>query len=226
MQLWLENKQKFYFMETLNYILKKFNIKFDDSVRMPIEIPNFGRDGLAQLFHELNFKLGAEIGVCKGEFSEVICKANPQAKLFSIDPWTPYKEYTDYQKESTFNKLYTAAKERLDKYPNCLMIQDTGVNASKKFADNSLDFVYIDANHKVEFVMEDVATWIKKIRPGGILAGHDYAKIRKPTSTHVYEAINAYTQSYVIRPWFLIGQNAMIPGEVRDSMRSWMWVKI
>ena len=38
-----------------------------------------------------------------------------------------------------------------------------------------MDFVYIDARHDYESVLEDLNAWFHKVKPGGILAGHDYA---------------------------------------------------
>ena len=49
----------------------------------------------------------------------------------------------------------------------------TSEEASKKFEDNSLDFVFIDACHEYECVKEDIIHWLPKIAPNGILAGHD-----------------------------------------------------
>lgn len=80
-------------MNTLDFIPKKFDINFDDSTPMPIEIPNFGRNQLAALFNELEFKIGAEIGVEKGTYSETLCKAIPGVKLYCIDAWTIYEGY-------------------------------------------------------------------------------------------------------------------------------------
>lgn len=37
-----------------------------------------------------------------------------------------------------------------------------------------VDLVYIDADHRYEQVKEDIWRWVKHIKPGGILAGHDY----------------------------------------------------
>jgi hypothetical protein len=42
------------------------------------------------------------------------------------------------------------------------------------FDDESLDFVYIDANHRPDFVREDIREWTKKVKKGGIVSGHDY----------------------------------------------------
>jgi len=50
----------------------------------------------------------------------------------------------------------------------------TSLDASNKFADSTLDFVYVDGCHQYESVLQDMSIWWPKIRPGGILAGHDY----------------------------------------------------
>tara|TARA_R110000868_G_scaffold140124_2_gene355437 strand:+ start:1125 stop:1706 length:582 start_codon:yes stop_codon:yes gene_type:complete len=46
--------------------------------------------------------------------------------------------------------------------------------AYKLFADASLDFVFIDADHSYEGVLEDIQLWHPKVKTGGVLAGHDY----------------------------------------------------
>jgi hypothetical protein len=42
------------------------------------------------------------------------------------------------------------------------------------YEDKSLDFVFIDGSHKYEDVVRDIKAWLPKIKPGGILSGHDY----------------------------------------------------
>ena len=210
-------------MTTLNYIQKKFNLDLDQ--KSPIEIANFGRDQLAELFAELGFRTIVEIGVCAGEYSEVLCKANPEATIFGVDPFISHKEYKDYALKSSIDKYHAKAQEVEDRYPNYALKEKYSMDAVKDFADQSIDAVYIDANHKYEFVVEDIAQWTKKIRKDGIISGHDYSKIRQPTNTHVYQAVHGYTDSHQIKPWFILGQNAMIKGEIRDRLRSWCWVK-
>jgi len=46
--------------------------------------------------------------------------------------------------------------------------------SARFFEDCSVDFVFIDANHTYDFVKADVLAWLPKIKPGGIIAGHDY----------------------------------------------------
>lgn len=45
--------------------------------------------------------------------------------------------------------------------------------AAETFDNRSLDFVFIDADHSYEAVKADIAAWRPKVRPGGILCGHD-----------------------------------------------------
>jgi predicted O-methyltransferase YrrM len=47
-------------------------------------------------------------------------------------------------------------------------------DAAREFDDQSLDFVFIDARHTYEAASEDLAAWWPKVRPGGLIAGHDY----------------------------------------------------
>jgi predicted O-methyltransferase YrrM len=48
------------------------------------------------------------------------------------------------------------------------------LSASCRFPDRHFDFVFIDASHKYEETKADIRLWYRKIKEGGILAGHDY----------------------------------------------------
>jgi len=50
------------------------------------------------------------------------------------------------------------------------------VIAAQQFADQSIDFVFIDASHTYAGVMCDIYAWYPKVRGGGIIAGHDYIR--------------------------------------------------
>jgi predicted O-methyltransferase YrrM len=55
------------------------------------------------------------------------------------------------------------------------VVADSAAAASLPlFRDQSLDFVFIDADHRYDAVVADVRAWKSKVKPGGILAGHDY----------------------------------------------------
>jgi len=213
-------------MNTFDYILKKYNLTVGR--QFVVEIPNVGRDDLGKLFAELGFKKGAEIGVESGAYSEVLLKANPSLHLYSIDPWTTLAydpdSYGVVREQIEYDALFAEASVRLNPY-NCTIVRKESLEAAKEFADNSLDFVYIDANHDFVNVANDIHIWKKKVRPGGILAGHDYAYFSYRKFNHVKRVIESYTRCYRMIPYFVVGRFEVLPGEIRDKYRSWFWVK-
>lgn len=210
---------------TLQYIVEKYNLNLDVK-RMPVEIPNAGRDDLAKLFAELNFRVGVEIGVEQGLYTEVLCETNPRAKIYGVDPWEAYPGYREHVSQSKLDGFYEGTRTRLVPFLNWELVRKFSMEAVQDFADSSLDFVYIDGNHALPFVINDIIEWDKKVRPGGIVSGHDYRKNKRARALqHVVYAVNCYTQAYRIWPWFLWGRKDKLPGEIRDDNRSWMWVK-
>lgn len=208
-------------MDTLKYILDKYKINYDEKTKLPIEIPEMGRVGLAQLFNELGYREGAEIGVKEGDYSEVLCQENKNLKLYSIDPWLHYKEYTDIV--SSLPRFYENAKTKLKKY-NCVIIRKFSMEAVKRFEDGSLDFVFIDGNHDFQYVVNDICEWSKKVRKGGIVSGHDYVKF-KNGKMHIVQALQGYTWSYGVKLLFLVGVKSQKENRLEDQVRSWFFVK-
>eukprot|EP00921_Rhytidocystis_pertsovi_P001788 GHVQ01003078.1.p1 GENE.GHVQ01003078.1~~GHVQ01003078.1.p1 ORF type:complete len:572 (-),score=98.45 GHVQ01003078.1:73-1788(-) len=51
---------------------------------------------------------------------------------------------------------------------------DSTNNCHKLFPADYFDFVYVDARHDRTSVTQDLHNWWPKLRPGGIMAGHDY----------------------------------------------------
>jgi len=211
-------------MNTLDYIFHKYQLN-PNANRMPIEIPNVGRDDLAGLFAELGFTTGAEIGVQTGLYSEVLCQGNPNLHLYCVDAWEPYSRYREHTTKKTMDAFLEEAQARLGPY-QCTLIKKFSMDAVKDFSPESLDFVYIDANHEFRHVVDDIHEWSGKVRSGGIVSGHDYLGRASPVyNVHVIEAVNGYTRAYGIRPWFVLGTKEIKPDEKRDQPRSWMWVK-
>lgn len=54
-------------------------------------------------------------------------------------------------------------------------VKSDSVEASKSYADGSLDFVFIDGDHSYAGCKRDIEAWLPKMKPNSILAGHDYA---------------------------------------------------
>lgn len=206
-------------MESLQYLKKKFNIDFNGE--LPIKLPIDRFSGLTKLFKELGYKVGAEIGVSNGRYSKWISVNNKGVKLYCIDPWKAYPEYVEQHGENSqkiLDECFRKSTERLKPF-NCELIRKTSMDAVKDFNDNSLDFVFIDGNHSFEYVVEDIAKWEKKVKPGGIVSGHDYWNsidlkdsqlwVKHPTQIErmklcqVKDAVDAWMKTNRINPWFL-----------------------
>jgi predicted O-methyltransferase YrrM len=118
------------------------------------------------------------------------------------------------------NEHWIAAKKRLGKYPEVRIVREYSMDAVKKYPDESLDFVYIDANHAFPYVAEDIFYWEKKVRPGGIVSGHDYLKTpRKDVVVQVREVVDAYTEAFNIKTWFVVDECSL------TRAGSFFWVK-
>lgn len=195
----------------------------------PFEIPDCSRDDLPQFFVDMGYKVGAEIGVYKGEFSEKICQAG--LKLYAVDPWRSYKGYQLSKSQNRQDFLYDHAQRALAPYIKnrfCILVRKSSMESLEDFEDESLDFVYIDGNHDFRYIAEDICEWTKKVKKGGIVSGHDYtleSEAPNPYVLHVKYVVDAFTKAFSIQNWYLLGRTEILPGEKREISRSWMFVK-
>lgn len=69
------------------------------------------------------------------------------------------------------------------------------ISASKRFRNNSLEMVFLDAGEDYESVTEDIKAWWPKIKINGILAGHDYwSDPSNETIAGVNVAVNEFAE--------------------------------
>jgi hypothetical protein len=184
---------------------------------LPITIPGVHRRDLANLFRKVGFTLGAEIGVMSGWHAKMICRRVPKLKLYCIDPWASTPGYPSWD-DDLHERHYKDAVTRLAPYDCCLMRLVSQV-AVRHFADGSLDFVYIDGDHRYQAVVADIASWLPKVRSGGIIAGHDYHRFAKKYTqynSHVVDAVGGWTRAYFVDPWFVL---------TGEKAGTWFWVK-
>ena len=150
---------------------------------------------LLKHFGELGFTTGAEIGVAQGYFSKAMFESIPNLKLYCVDVWKPYRGNRWVPWNSRSDQYYEIAKKTLEPY-NATIIRKMSMDALNDVPDNSLDFVFIDANHAFDYVMLDLIYWTKKVRIGGIVSGDDYFHFKK---AGVVEAVDAYTKAHGIK---------------------------
>lgn len=125
------------------------------------------RDDVATLFRAGG--VGVELGVAAGDFSERILKRSGIGYLYSIDMWAGDRGHGVDQ--------YREAIVRLSPYRDRNAIMRMRFDeALGLFADQSLDFIYVDGYaHDGELNGQTFREWYPKLKPGGIIAGDDYA---------------------------------------------------
>ena len=156
-----------------------------------------------------------EVGVQEGWFSEKILSRWRGEHLLSVDSWlaVPPDEYVDTanRTQDQHDDAYETAKRRLARFGERSTVwRMTSLEAAAKIPPASLDFAYLDARHDYASVMEDLEAWIDKVRPGGIIAGHDYLDGVLPQGVFgVKSAVDEFfaarglrvRETYVDAPW-------------------------
>lgn len=143
------------------------------------------RNDLAKLFKGV----GAEIGVERAHFSKEILKTAD--KLYCVDPWKAYQGYREHVSQDKLDGFFEESKQRLEGL-NVRFVREFSLDAVKHFEDEVLDFVYIDANHDYENCKADIEAWSKKVKKGGIVAGHDY--LRRKGQDLIYGVVDAVNE--------------------------------
>lgn len=129
--------------------------------------------------------IGAEIGVHKGDFSNLILEVVNPSALYLIDPWN--HEEDELYSNSWYGGLSSGQKELDDRFESvCRRFADevgkeivfvhrkNSKDALEEFQPNYLDWVYIDGNHLYDYVMQDLKLSFDKVKHGGMICGDDY----------------------------------------------------
>ena len=125
----------------------------------------------------------AEIGVANGDFSAQILEQSNPKRLYLIDPWV-HQADDDYQEDPNnvaqveAVKRYEAVQSRFRseiESGQIVIVREFSTVASQQFTNNFFDWIYVDAMHTYQAVSDDLHNYWPKIKPEGILLGHDYA---------------------------------------------------
>ena len=118
----------------------------------------------------------AEIGVLKGDFSEFMLKMDP-SKLYLVDPWVSIMDIPARWHAIDQGELDLIKQDVADKFSSdnrVEIIQKYSIDALGDFEDDSLDWIYLDANHSYSFIQQDLENWWPKLKSGGTMCGNAY----------------------------------------------------
>jgi predicted O-methyltransferase YrrM len=106
-----------------------------------------------------------EVGACFGKSTAFMAKqielSGKNIRFHVVDIW-----------ENNFDKFF-ANMAQCGATPFVRPIRAPSELAALQFPPESLDFVFIDADHRYKAVYQDIRLWLNRVKPGGVLAGHD-----------------------------------------------------
>ena len=144
---------------------------------------------LANLINEQEWETGLELGVKDGKTIWHILKFCPKIFMYGIDCWEPVqnangdesKLYDDWNHQ----RYYKDAKIRAVK-GRAKLIKGYTQDVHNQIPDNSLDFIFVDADHSHDAVKKDIELYKPKLKPTGVMLGHniDWESVRTAVLYH------------------------------------------
>lgn len=130
------------------------------------------------LVENLGLKIGVEVGVDKGDFSAAILENTSIEKMYCVDPWindfgSDHRPgYFDKSGEVRMKQAYEKLKPFIEN-GRAELVRATGLE-SGKFLPNDCQYIFIDGDHSLSGIYDDIYTWTPKVQIGGIISGHDF----------------------------------------------------
>lgn len=210
-------------MNTKDFLINKYGPS--PIPNAPQVIPGTIRQNLYQLFAELGFKLGAEVGVFRGRNARSMFREIPGLRLYGVEPFADQPSSTRHKSIPRYDRNRQAMAGRI-KDRNFTLIEKFSEEAVQDIPYDCLDFVYIDGDHSYDYVMTDIILWTRRVRKGGIVSGHDYilpGDYRHKFDINVKDAVDDYTSLHKISPLYLTDKTIAI--NKSDKCPSWFFVK-
>lgn len=120
---------------------------------------------------------GCEVGVCLGVTSEYYMNnIKNLKKLYCVDNYPEYVDWTNFVVDrEKQDAMKQHAYERLEKYKDRIeFVYEPSTEFAKTISDETLDFIFIDADHSYEGALRDFESYYRTVKTGGLFSGHDF----------------------------------------------------
>jgi hypothetical protein len=165
------------------------------------------RRDLYKYFNDLGYKTGCEVGVKAAANAWDMFSRIDGLRLYLVEPYYDYGD-VDFKRGHRAHKYnmledFNRVNKKKHKF-DVRWIIDKSERAHEKIPDECLDFVYIDGNHSYDYCMLDLILYSRKVKPGGIVSGHDY------NLPGVVKAVNDFVRAHEYHPIYLTERDANI----------------
>lgn len=138
----------------------------------------------------------AELGVDRGEFSALILERSEPRTLHLVDLWN-----TDRYHDGLYERTRQRFAEPMARGQVRIHRKDS-LAAAEDFADDHFDWIYIDTDHSYATTSRELRRYARKIKTGGLIAGHDYT-MGNWVSSYRYGVIEAVHEFCIEQDWEL-----------------------
>lgn len=119
-------------------------------------------------------KTALEVGSYIGESTVVFAKNFKDLDvLYAVDPFNLNFNSDNLFNTNNLKEIEDEFYKNIKEYPVIKHIKKDSENASKDFADETFDFIYIDGCHEFKCVYNDIQYWKSKVKKGGYMSFHD-----------------------------------------------------
>jgi len=150
-------------------------------------------DWAVRLLKGIEKPIIVEVGVYKADYGYWLLKTMSNLTWYGVDPYMPYGKRSHHDPESPrWGGLFKRIVAKMSIFKTrAILIRKPSLEAVDDFPDN-VDLIWLDGNHNYEYVLAELPLYEKKLKKGGILAGHDYA----PKSGGPRKAVDEYLEHH------------------------------
>ena len=115
-----------------------------------------------------------EIGTAKGDFADFILENSINSTLYCIDPYLSYTDYDDSLNTQIGDNYFYKTYDRLkSKYGDRVQFIRKFSQDALNDIPNNIDFLYIDGNHRFEYVSKELELYYPKVKSNNYIIGDD-----------------------------------------------------
>lgn len=128
--------------------------------------------------NDIAVEVGTWMGKSAAFFVSELIRQEKNVRFYCVDLWCGKQDDAHMESiiEQNGGSILQVFEDNMEKcgYQGKYnkIVGDSALSA-RKFADKSISFCFIDANHNYESVKRDIQAWLPKLKPNSYIGGHD-----------------------------------------------------